>query len=89
MQQQAEQEKKREEADERLAKAKRQDAQAFQALSQAMELVTTAKDAVETVAILATTLNADQEVGESKKKAMDNIEEAAKKARMPSMKPRE
>mmetsp|Transcript_35079 Transcript_35079/g.100743 ORF Transcript_35079/g.100743 Transcript_35079/m.100743 type:complete len:1846 (+) Transcript_35079:263-5800(+) len=81
VQSRAEDDKRRAEADERQQVAERRDAKALQdALPQAVELVTQAEDAVETVAILAAPFNADEELGESDKKTMDDIEEQASKA---------
>jgi len=81
VQHQAEVDKRRAEADERQQVRERQDAKALQdALPQAVELVTTAEDAVETVAILAAPFGTDEELGESEKKTMDDIEEQATKA---------
>jgi len=66
---------------ERNTAGERRDAKALQdSLPQAMELVTNAEDAVETVAILAGPLNTEDEIGDTERKTMDDIEESAAKA---------
>merc|ERR1719297_796919 len=68
-------------AEENNSASERRDAKALQdSLPQAMELVTNAEDAVETVAILAGPLNTEDEIGDAEKKTMDDIEESAGKA---------
>jgi len=78
---QAEDSFQRAEVNEKNSASERRDTKALQdSLPQAMELVTNAEDAVETVAILAGPLNTEDEIGDADKKTMDDIEYSAGKA---------
>lgn len=80
----AEHAKQQASAAEAAAEAEQKDVLAFQAaLPQAMQVVTDAEDAVETVAILAAAVSIDEDVpdaGETQTKAIQDIEKAATKA---------
>eukprot|EP00930_Biecheleria_cincta_P032600 TRINITY_DN22604_c0_g1_i1.p1 TRINITY_DN22604_c0_g1~~TRINITY_DN22604_c0_g1_i1.p1 ORF type:complete len:2058 (+),score=625.53 TRINITY_DN22604_c0_g1_i1:78-6176(+) len=79
--QRAAMERKKAEAEEQAIEAEQRDARSFQtALPEAMELVTTAEDAVETVAILAAAVAVEDEISEVERQAIQDIEKAAIKA---------